>query len=215
MYLLYFVYQLVHYEEKKRKKRFTCTWRHFTVLHSKYFVYWYILYEEKNKRKSQRRDYLFIGKFRRNPFDIFCSWYISPQASRFISQHTRAKRLKQHKHVLGEYMYKWTEKDKISARPFVALLCYFFFFFNANDMKLLRALTMVAFQSCARIFRIQLLYIFYMCSVIDDAWGIGIISYHSICLGHFNTESFSFPSHSRSTEFMRFFYFYRIVSVQE
>lgn len=128
MYLLYFVYQLVHYEEKKRKKRFTCTWRHFTVMHSKYFVYWYILYEEKKKRKSQKRDYLFIGKFRRNPFDIFCSWYISPQVSRFISQHTRAKRLKQHKHVLGEYMYKWTEKDKISARSFVALLCYFFFF---------------------------------------------------------------------------------------
>lgn len=127
MYLLYFVYQLVHYEEKKRKKRFTCTWRHFTVLHSKYFVYWYILYEEKNKRKSQRRDYLFIGKFRRNPFDIFCSWYISPQASRFISQHTRAKRLKQRKHVLGEYMYKWTEKDKISVCR-LAVLFFFFFF---------------------------------------------------------------------------------------
>lgn len=59
-------------------------------------------------------------------------------------------------------------------------------------MKLLRALTMVAFQSCARIFRIQLLYIFYMCSVIDDAWGIGIISYHSICLGHFNTDHSDF-----------------------
>lgn len=106
------------------------------------------------------------------------------------------------------------KRQNISA--FVCRLAVLFFFLlNANDMKLLRALTMVAFQSCARIFRIQLLYIFYMCSVIDDAWGIGIISYHSICLGHFNTESFSFPSHSRSTEFMRFFYFYRIVSVQE
>ena len=51
------------------------------------------------------------------------------------------------------------------------------FFKNANDGMLLRALFMVAFQSRTRVFQYPaVVYFLHMCSVIDDAWGMGIIS---------------------------------------